>query len=139
MAEHIFFDTGSPARLPDGSAPIIAPTSTTCCPNNAGKNVPQEAVIRETFEETGMMMQIQQLLFVQERFYRYQNAEKHELCFYYLMEKPEKPLRMKTDRENERLVYLSKEDLAVKKIIPAVLADTLLAEEKTLFHLITHE
>ncbi len=99
----------------------------------------EEAVIREAFEETGMMMQIQHLLFVQERFYRYQNAEKHELCFYYLMETPGKPLRMKTDRENERLVFLSKEDLAVKKIIPVVLADTLLAGEKPLFHLITHE
>jgi len=45
----------------------------------------EEAVVREVYEETGYRFEIDRLAFVQERFFKVNTQEHHEIVFFYLM------------------------------------------------------
>jgi len=45
----------------------------------------EEAVIREVFEETGLRLEIDRLLYVHQNFFTFRDKPFHELAFYYLM------------------------------------------------------
>lgn len=46
----------------------------------------QEAAVRETFEETGILCEVDRLLYVQERFFTLDDVDYHELAMYYRMQ-----------------------------------------------------
>lgn len=50
----------------------------------------EEAVVRETFEETGMKLEIDRLAFIHENFFNEEitNESYHEIAFFYLMKVP---------------------------------------------------
>ena len=52
-----------------------------------------EAARRECREETGCALEVERLLFVQERFYSLGNTPQHEVTFFYLMKDDAVPLR----------------------------------------------
>jgi ADP-ribose pyrophosphatase YjhB (NUDIX family) len=43
----------------------------------------EEAVIREIFEETGLILEINKLVIIQERFCEIDKNKFHEICFFY--------------------------------------------------------
>jgi 8-oxo-dGTP pyrophosphatase MutT (NUDIX family) len=45
----------------------------------------EEAVIREVFEETGLKLEIDRLVFVQERFHKVNEQKFQEVVFFYIM------------------------------------------------------
>ena len=47
----------------------------------------RDAVVRETFEETGVQLTIDRLVVIHENFFTWEPEDKpfHEICFYYLM------------------------------------------------------
>ena len=45
----------------------------------------EEAVVREVLEETGYRMEVDRLVFLQERFLTVDRGKSHELVFFYLM------------------------------------------------------
>ena len=45
----------------------------------------QEAALRETYEEIGVMLEIDRLAFVNERFVTVNDTKFHEIVFYYMM------------------------------------------------------
>lgn len=60
-----------------------------------------DAVIREVREETGYLLSVDRLAYIQERFYKSSNTHHHEVVFFYLMksadeflfdEQPQPPL-----------------------------------------------
>jgi ADP-ribose pyrophosphatase YjhB (NUDIX family) len=45
----------------------------------------EETVIREIFEETGLTLEVDKLVMVQERFHEVDNQKHHEIVFFYLV------------------------------------------------------
>ena len=43
----------------------------------------EKAVVREIFEETGLKLEIDKLVIIQERFFEVDKQKFHEICFFY--------------------------------------------------------
>ena len=100
-----------------------------------------DAVLREVCEETGQPLAIDRLLFVDERFFHYDGADHHQVCFYYLMQPPAFPIPdgKPTDQAGESLAWLPIADLPKFTIIPSFLCTALQNLPDQPVHLITKE
>ena len=87
----------------------------------------QQAARREACEETGCRLSVNRLLFVQERFFTFEQKQHHEICFYYLMDFDDESIRegAHTDQHFETLHYLPIRDLSQYNIVPAFLKSAL--------------
>ena len=87
----------------------------------------EEAVIREAYEETGLEMETERLVFLYEGFFTHNGRKHHEVGFHYLMK--EMPLGIpdgqRTDQEGERLFWLPIDRLENYDLVPAFLKTAL--------------
>ena len=102
-----------------------------------------EAVVREAFEETGCIFEIDRLAFVQERFNKYYGKNHHEIVFFYLMKGIEnisiKDGAFTDQQEKETLHWLPIEELTQIDIVPEFLKTSLLAIGESIVHIISKE
>ena len=87
----------------------------------------QQAALREAQEETSCRLSVNRLLFVQERFFTFEQKQHHEICFYYLMDFASESIceGVHTDQQFETLHYLPIRELAQYNIVPAFLKNAL--------------
>lgn len=100
-----------------------------------------EAVIRETYEETGHLLSVDRLVFVQERFYGTEEGKHHEVTFFYLMKS--NGCRMEanvcTDQRREKLLWVPVEELEAAKLVPKFLQSALLDLTQDITHIVSRE
>lgn len=93
-------------------------------------------MIRECFEETGCNLEVDRLVFIQERFYRVDNTQYQEIVFFYLMKEIDSNIcnGIKTDQQNEHLYWVPIEKLKNINLVPKFLKTAL----EDIPHEITH-
>ena len=103
----------------------------------------EEAVIREIKEETGIDYEVENLIFIQERFFNFNNQEQHEIIFYYETKENinTKFLADKyTDQGYDEMMYLLDIDnLREFNIIPTFFKDIQFKNISGIKHIITRE
>ncbi|QHQ62962.1 NUDIX domain-containing protein [Anaerocolumna sedimenticola] len=103
----------------------------------------EEAVVREVLEETGASMEIDRLVFVQERFFKYSGENHHEIVFFYFMKYRTDVNILEnsyTDQgENETLHWLPISNLKQFNIVPDFLKYNLAGNLNDVKHIITKE
>ena len=101
----------------------------------------QQAILREIKEETGCTPAVDRLVFIQERFFEFQQTQHHEMCFYYLMTLPDAfPTGdTHTDQPFETLHWLHLNDLSNHKIVPSFLTEYLQHLPQQPLHIIANE
>jgi len=103
----------------------------------------EDAIIREIKEETGIDYEIENLSFVQERFFNFNNQEQHEIVFYYKTKENinTKNLNNKyTDQgENEMMYLLDINNLSNFNIVPTFFKEIQLNNISGLKHIVTRE
>ena len=103
----------------------------------------EEAVIREIYEETGVTAEIDRLGFVQENFYKMNNAPYHELAFFYYI-KPFDPTlinydSIKCDGDAEELRWVDLNSLPDSEFYPEFFKTELQNPQNTMKHFIIKE
>ncbi len=102
-----------------------------------------KAVVREAFEETGHIFDIDRLLYVQERFTQFSNKNHHEVSFFYLMKEDvnvDIPEGSFTDQpEKESLHWLSIDRLSEVNLVPEFLKTSLRKIDEGVRHIIVEE
>lgn len=101
----------------------------------------KQAALREAQEETGCKLTINRLLFVQERFFTFEEKHHHEICFYYLLDFADKNIAegAQTDQPFETLHWLPLNRLTQYNIIPACLKTILSTLPMHTQHIICYE
>ena len=101
----------------------------------------EEAVIREAYEETGIHLEIDRLLFIQESFFTFQNDKYHEIAFHYLMKPPAQPIPegAPTDQANETLHWLPIDALPSCSLVPGFLKEALQHLPDSVRHIVVRE
>lgn len=103
----------------------------------------EEAVVREVFEETGVSIEIDRLVFIQERFFEFSGENHHEVVFFYLMKYRTDVNILEnayTDQgENETLHWLPIGKLKQFNIVPDFLKYNLSNNINDITHIITKE
>ena len=86
-----------------------------------------DAMRREVIEETGQIIDIDRLLFINEGFFTHEGENHHEICFFYLMQPPAAPIpdNAPTDQPGETLVWLPVDRLAETELVPGFLRTAL--------------
>ena len=105
----------------------------------------QEAVLRETCEEIGVMLEIDRLAFVNERFVAVNDMKFHEIVFYYMMKsKCLESLSIADGRPTdqgavETLHWLPLDKLNDYNLVPGFLKSRKLANITAVEHIISKE
>lgn len=100
----------------------------------------EEAILREAYEETGLPLKIDRLLFIHESFFPAGGRAHHEVCFYYLMQAGcTVPDGAPTDQRGERLFWLPLQQLPDLPLVPSFLRTALQQLPEQPVHLITAE
>lgn len=104
----------------------------------------EEAVVREVYEETGAMLEIDRLAFVNERFYKIDGRTEaaHKVIFFYLMK--DNPCLdittgRPTDQSSETLHWLPLNNLGDYNLVPPFLKFRRLDNLTTVEHIISKE
>lgn len=100
-----------------------------------------DAVIREVYEETGYLLSVDRLVFIQERFYNINNARHHEIVFFYLMNSLDVQIENETctDHQEEKLYWLPIDELQNTDLVPEFLRTALTNIPKEVVHIISKE
>ena len=100
-----------------------------------------DAVIREVCEETGYLLSIDRLVFIQERFYNINNTYHHEVVFFYLMKSVDVRIENKTctDYQEEKLYWLPIDELQNTNLVPEFLRTALTNIPEEIVHIISKE
>lgn len=102
-----------------------------------------EAVVREVREETGYILDVDRLAFVQERFFDYSGKSHHEIVFFYRMKYSEDINIVNgtyTDQgEKETLHWLPINKLENINIVPSFLKTNLIKMDENITHIISKE
>ena len=103
----------------------------------------ENAIIREIKEETGIDYEIENLSFVQERFFNSNNQQQHEITFYYKTKEntnTKNLVNKYTDQgENEKLYLLDINNLSNLNIVPTFFKEILFNNIGGLKHIVTRE
>ena len=103
----------------------------------------EEAIIREIFEETGLKLEIDRLVMVQERFYSLDNQNHHEIVFFYLIKNGDTvdiAENTFTDQgTDETLHWLPLNGLSEFNIVPKFLKTKSFDDMKAIEHVIVKE
>ncbi|MGI6238208.1 MAG: NUDIX hydrolase [Christensenellales bacterium] len=106
----------------------------------------QETVLREAYEETGVSMKIERLVFIHENFFVEETSEEpfHEICLFFLMRENELPERtqfIRTSFQEEytdaALCWLPMDQLDQFAIHPEFLATALPRMDEGIKHFVT--
>lgn len=100
-----------------------------------------DAVIREVCEETGYILSIDRLVFIQERFYNINNASHHEVVFFYLMKSTDVRIENETytDQQEEKLYWLPIDELQNTNLVPKFLRTALTNIPEEVVHIISKD
>jgi len=101
----------------------------------------EEAVVREVFEETGRLLGIERLVFVQERFFSHDGLQHHELVFFYLMKRENLSIGEEAvmDQAEESMMWMPFDQLDGKNLIPAFLSAWLRQLPVDVVHVVSRE
>jgi len=103
----------------------------------------EEAITREIFEEIGIDMKIDKLVFVHERLYQsYYNIKSHEIVFFYLMKWSNNYNiieGLKTDNSKESLHWISLNELKNLNLVPKFIKNISLNKFDQIQHIIEKE
>ena len=103
----------------------------------------EEAMLREIYEETGVTAEIDHLGFVQENFYKMNNAPYHELSFFYYIKPFDYTLinydSIKCDGDTEELRWVDINNLPNTEFYPEFFKTEPLNPSNTLKHFINKE
>lgn len=100
-----------------------------------------DAAVREAYEETGYHFSVDRLIFIQERFYSTNNTNHHEVVFFYLMKPTDVGIEngSRTDHEEEKLQWLSIDELRNVNLVPEFLRTSLTDIPDKIIHIISRE
>ncbi len=100
-----------------------------------------DAVIREVCEETGCLLPVDRLVFIQERFYNINSTHHHEVVFFYLMKSADIQIENKTctDHQEEKLYWLPIDELQNTNLVPEFLRTALTNIPEEIVHVISKE
>lgn len=87
-----------------------------------------DAAIREVYEESGLVVEVEKLLFTQENFFEMEDGLHHEIGFYYLMKdigKQKISSNRVLDNDEEGLVWLDINKLENYIVYPKIYNDIL--------------
>ncbi|MCH5193836.1 MAG: NUDIX domain-containing protein [Oscillospiraceae bacterium] len=100
-----------------------------------------DAVIREILEETGYLLPVDRLVFIQERFYNINSARHHEIVFFYLMKSTDVQIENGTctDHQEEKLYWLPIDELQNTNLVPEFLRTSLTSIPEEVIHIISKE
>lgn len=102
-----------------------------------------EAIVRELFEETGFIFEVDRLAFVQERFFKHDEKNHHEIVFFYIMKYNDNIIIKDgsyTDQgKDETLHWLPIENLNKINIVPEFLKTDLSKINENIIHIISKE
>ena len=102
----------------------------------------EDAIIREVFEELGIHLEVDRLVFIQERFFEVKSKKHHEIVFFYLMKNaPNMCVTdfLKTDNPYETMRWLPLNGLENYEIIPQFLKSKCLNNITSLEHIISFD
>lgn len=103
----------------------------------------EEAILREIYEETGVKTEIDHLGFIQENFFKMNNAPYHELSFFYYIKPFDYTLinfdSIKCDGDTEELRWVDLNNLPDCEFYPEFFKTELLSPSNTVKHFITRE
>lgn len=100
-----------------------------------------DAVIREVREETGYLLSVDRLVYIQERFYNINNTHHHEVVFFYLMKSADVRIENEfcTDHQEEKLYWIPIDELQNINLVPAFLQIALTNIHKEIIHIVSTE
>lgn len=100
-----------------------------------------DAVIREVREETGYLLSVDRLVYIQERFYNINNTHHHEVVFFYLMKSADVRIENEscTDHQEEKLYWIHIDELQNINLVPAFLQIALTNIHKEIIHIVSTE
>ena len=100
-----------------------------------------DAVTREVCEETGYLLSVDRLVYIQERFYNINNARHHEVVFFYLMKSADVRIENETctDHQEEKLYWIPIDELQNTNIVPEFLRTALTNIPEEVVHIISKE
>lgn len=101
-----------------------------------------EAAVREVFEESGLNVEIDRLLFIQENFFEMKDGLHHEVAFYYLMKdigEQELSGDRVLDFNDEGLEWLSISELSNYKVYPQIYNEILKEIPNEITHYVVDE
>ena len=87
-----------------------------------------EAAVREVYEESGLIVEVEKLLLIQENFFELEDGLHHEIAFYYLMKDIGKQKIVSNrvlDNAEEGLVWLDINQLENDTVYPQIYKDIL--------------
>ncbi len=141
-----YFSLRSAALIMDKNQLLVAKSDRYDCFYTVGGGVSEnetteQAVIREVQEETGYRMEIERLVFVQERFYKIEDSNHHEIVFFYLMKNVDVEIGNGacTDQRNEHLHWLQIGELENVNLVPAFLKTVLKNIPEGMTHIVSYE
>ena len=108
----------------------------------------EDAVVREVFEETGLMYEIERLAVIHENFFNgdggdLNGLECHEICLYFLM-KPQgiKEINMKGITPSgaaEKMYWIPIQEIGSRKMFPSFMKEYLAKTHSGIEHIITDQ
>lgn len=140
------FSLRAAALIVDDGRILLAKSDMYDCFYTVGGGIYQNeasdnAILRECYEEIGVHLEIDRLVFIQERFYTVEHIPHHEVTFFYLMKKNKFELHngSSTDQNHEHLYWIPIEELAAMNIAPAFLRKELKNIPTEVTHIISYE
>ena len=106
------------------------------------------AVQRELDEELYFKVKVNKLLYIHENFFRAENKDFHELCFYYKCEPVDKSLKTdsvlwheidKGEELTHEYVWIDRESLSKEDVEPKHIIKRFLEDENKFLHFITRD
>jgi len=140
------FSLRAAALIIQDSKLLVAKSQDYDCYYTVGGGVRQnetsdKAVLRECFEETGHHYEIDRLVFVQERFFRLENTNHHEVVFFYSMKDGGFEIQsgVNTDQQKEQLFWVPIEELEEINLVPTFLKTALQDIPKEIMRVVSYE
>ena len=104
----------------------------------------EQAIIREIFEETGLKIEVDRLLMIQERFFEAGNKKHHEIVFFYSIKDNDTLSAIAngtfTDQGiKETLHWLPADKLRSYNIVPKFLQTKSFEDMKDIEHIVVNE